>query len=321
MYTVGLDVDTLVSSNIVRYWNMIKLCSGKFHFNYLDPLSSFILLGKILNKEQPVENQLLNNIKEDEEIKLISDHLLKHKYPETDEDFGYYLAGLIEGNGNFEDNGLEIVFNEKDVQLAYYIKKRIGFGKINKIKDKKIYKYSLRHSRGLINILNLTNGKFIKKDKIEQLKTYSYDIQYNINILLPIKTNLFKTYWLAGFTDANGSFYITISKNEILEKNIRLEFKINQKNSINPDFFILKFGGGNLNYFKSKNIYCWNSTNFKIGYKVIKYFDHFHLNSSKYIQFFKWRKTYRIIQRKEHLTIKGLNKIYKLKKSLENLRK
>lgn len=29
----------------------------------------------------------------------ISDHMSKHVRPETDEEFGYYLAGLIEGDG------------------------------------------------------------------------------------------------------------------------------------------------------------------------------------------------------------------------------
>jgi len=32
---------------------------------------------------------------------LISDHLKKDIKPKIDEDFGYYLAGLIEGDGYF----------------------------------------------------------------------------------------------------------------------------------------------------------------------------------------------------------------------------
>jgi hypothetical protein len=55
--------------------------------------------------------------------------------------------------------------------------------------------------------------------------------------------------------------------------------------------------------------------------KVIEYFDKFNLNSSKHLAFFKWRKTYRIVQRKEYLKIKGLLKIKSLGKSISELLK
>ena len=76
--------------------------------------------------------------------------------------------------------------------------------------------------------------------------------------------------------------------------------------------------GGNLNYFKKPEIYCYNTTSFKRAFNIIRYFDNYHLNSSKYLQFIKWRKAYRIIQAKEHLTEKGFNKIVNLKKTLRD---
>ena len=36
-----------------------------------------------------------------ENVKLISDHVPKHLKPVNDESFGHYLAGLIEGSGQF----------------------------------------------------------------------------------------------------------------------------------------------------------------------------------------------------------------------------
>ena len=45
-------------------------------------------------------------------LKFISEHVPTHKKPFNDSDFGYYLSGLIEGNGNFNTNQqLVIVFN------------------------------------------------------------------------------------------------------------------------------------------------------------------------------------------------------------------
>jgi len=69
-------------------------------------------------------------------------------------------------------------------------------------------------------------------------------------------------------------------------------------------------------YRSSQNTYYYGSTSFGSARKVISYFDYFHLNSSKHISFLKWRKCYLLIQNKEHLLEKGLNKIIKLKKSL-----
>ena len=91
-----------------------------------------------------------------EEESHISDHLKKHRKPQTEKEFGYYLAGLIEGDGYFGDHRFEIAFHEEDTFLAYYIKKRIGYGSVLKLKGKNSVRYVLRHSEGLKKVLNLS---------------------------------------------------------------------------------------------------------------------------------------------------------------------
>jgi len=57
-------------------------------------------------------------------------------------------------------------------------------------------------------------------------------------------------------------------------------------------------------------MFSYSSTNFKVVYNVANYFDIYHLlNVSKWINYINYRKAYRIIQRKEHLTVDGLAKI------------
>ena len=56
-------------------------------------------------------------------------------------------------------------------------------------------------------------------------------------------------------------------------------------------------------------------TSFGSAKKIIRYFDKFHLQSRKYISYLKWRKIYLLIQDKEHITEKGINKIIKIKSS------
>jgi len=60
------------------------------------------------------------------------EHLNKHKKPNSEDEFGFYLAGLIEGDGYISKRSVEIAFHISDSHLAYYIKKRIGYGNITK---------------------------------------------------------------------------------------------------------------------------------------------------------------------------------------------
>ena len=73
------------------------------------------------------------------------------------EDFGHYLAGLIEGDGCFSRYTVFIVFNILDASLAYYIKGRLGYGTVSKIKSMnqldlpiqkkyQIYRLNIRYS-------------------------------------------------------------------------------------------------------------------------------------------------------------------------------
>lgn len=69
--------------------------------------------------------------------------------PEDDSDLGYYLAGRMEGEGYIGSRGIEVLFHESDVATAYNIKKRIGYGNINKVKDRRAYKLSILYKKGV----------------------------------------------------------------------------------------------------------------------------------------------------------------------------
>jgi hypothetical protein len=72
-----------------------------------------------------------------ENVKGISNHVPKHLKPINSEQLGYYLAGLIDGDGHFSKaQQLVIVFSFPDAFLAYYLKKELGYGTVKKIKIK-----------------------------------------------------------------------------------------------------------------------------------------------------------------------------------------
>ena len=257
-----------------------------------------------------------------ENIKNISIHVPTHLKPLNDTEFGHYLAGLIDGDGHFSSKQqLVIVFSSPDVQLAYYIKEMIGFGHVNKVKDKNAYLYIISNKDGIIKAVNLINGKLRTLNKFNQVINnilahpkyagITENIEFRIN-----DSNDFNKYWIAGFSDADASFQIkVVNREDKLKPEIRLNFQIDQKDN-NVLLLIKEVFGGNIGYRKSQDTYYYGSTSFGSAKKVINYFDHFHLQSSKHINYLKWRKVYILVQEKKHLTETGIDNIIKLKNSM-----
>ena len=257
-----------------------------------------------------------------ENVKAISVHNSKHLKPISDNHFGHYLAGLIDGDGHFSSQQqLVIVFSGFDVSLAYDIKERLGFGNVRKVKDKNAYLLIISKTEGLAKVINLINGKLRTTSKYNQvinniLSNHKYEVfkkslDFQIN-----STKDFKNHWIAGFSDTDASFQIKVLDRASRSKpEIRLNYQIDQSNN---DILILikDHFGGNIGYRKSQNTYYYGSTSFGSAKNVIKYFDEYHLQSTKYINYLKWREVYILIQNKYHLTEQGINQIKELKDSM-----
>ena len=160
------------------------------------------------------------------ELPKVSEHVPNHNNNINDEEFGHFLAGLIEGDGWFGKNELHIIFSENDIPLAYLVKKRIGYGNVYKIKNKKAVRYICKNKEGLSIILSLINGKFVSNYKYEQLIKHNYSEDFNINILPPLNYLSLDNHLLAGFTQADGCFHINVvkSKTHKVGYSVRLEF-------------------------------------------------------------------------------------------------
>ena len=253
-------------------------------------------------------------------IKLISVHVPTHLKPANDDQFGHYLAGLIDGDGHFsKQQQLVIIFNSLDVSLAYYIKKQIGFGNMRKVKNKKAFLLIIGSKKGLEKVINLINGKIRTKNKLDQICNNILKHKHFVELKNKIKFKLnldkdLKNYWLAGFSDADASFKIKLL-NHTNRTEVRLNFQIDQK-KIDTLILIKNFLGGNIGYRKNQDTYYYGSTSFGSAKNVIDYFNSFHLLSSKYISYLKWRKAYIIIQNNDHLKNEGLKKIVKLKNTI-----
>jgi hypothetical protein len=274
--------------------------------------------GNILYIKNGTPETLRNEIVvNSENIKLISDHVPKHLKPLNNEQLGYYLAGLIDGDGHFSKAlQLVLVFSSSDAFLAYYLKERLGYGNVKKVKDKNAYLLVISNKKGMLHVINLINGKLRTEHRFNQvmdniLTHYRYN-DPNLNFTKDSSNN-FDNHWLAGFSDADASFQIkTIKRITRNKPEIRLNFQIDQKSDLLL-IMIKENLGGNIGYRSSQDTYYYGSTNFGSARKVIQYFDQYHLQSRKHISYLRWRKVYRLIQNKEHLTEKGLAKILTIK--------
>lgn len=265
-------------------------------------------------------------ISKTETIKAISIHIPTHLKPVKDIQLGHYLAGIIDGDGHFSSKQqIVIAFNSLDIQLAYYLKKRIGYGSVQKVKNKNAVLLVIAAIKGIEKVINLINGKFRKQDKFDQITknilSHPNFLDFNKTINLTLNSDKdFKNFWLAGFSDADASFQIKflVRNTKQNRTEVRLNFQIDQKKN-NLLLLIKEFLGGNIGYRKSLDTYYYGSTSFGSAKKVINYFDRYPLLSSKYVNYFKWRKAYIIIQNKDHLNQSGLDKILKLKNTMNRL--
>lgn len=264
--------------------------------NFINIYKMYKKYGKLYNINKIRTSETLRNEIEKlgdlySKIKLISIHVPTHLKPVNDNQFGHYLAGLIDGEGHFsKQQQLVIVFNSLDVSLAYSIKKQIGFGNIRKVKDKKAFLLIIGSKKGLEKVINLINGKIRTKNKLDQInnnilnhKDY-VELKKKIEFKLNLDKDL-KNHWLAGFSDADASFQIKLL-NRTNKTEVRLNFQIDHKK--NDILIIIKnYLGGNIGYIKSQDTYYYGSTSFGSAKNVVNYFNSFHLLSSKYISYLK----------------------------------
>lgn len=149
-----------------------------------------------------------------------------------------YLTGLIEGDGNFNKNGLEISFDIRDVALAHAIRKRLRLPaktvqyRPGKRKDGSPGEGSYRLLVNLGDpafrrVLNAVNGRFVGPFKIAQIVEHELDTKttrsHNPNgrrgafyylrdqvvTMLPPDPDNARGWWITGFGDADMSAFLT----------------------------------------------------------------------------------------------------------------
>jgi len=278
---------------------------------------------------------------------------------------GPYLAGLIEGDGTIfiNDNEsrvkytpkIDIVFKKADKPFAEYLSKLIGCGKVY---DKE-GEYVIWQNQRIVDvfiIINLINGH-MRTPKHEALvriiNWYNNYITNNQHLWLPATQEILKKLyvitckpidtspidsnaWLAGFTDADGNFAISLSKKTSKhESRINLYYRLEIRQQYHKPIISDSFDDLNIDkrsyhnvmlniasLFKVKlysrsqrytykginkiyNSYIVMVTNYKTLVNVPTYFDKYPLLSSKYLDYKDWCKVLDVILSKGQDTLPG----------------
>ena len=273
-------------------------------------------------------------------------------------DLGPYLAGLIEGDGyiGVQDTNtdtkvvhrpkINIAFNINDRPLAEKLSADLKVGKVVSREKAGIVLLQILAKEEVLKIILLING-CMRTPKIEALHRAICWINERDSTSIPClgldSSPLDSNSWLAGFTDADGCFSITVydrKKNGVFLRTsvqtfFRIEVKQNYSRKVTQD------QGGNSYFnilseiaaFFTVNLYTrTRKTEDKVFYAFVvvahnsrsheivrKYFDNFPLYSSKYLAYKDWC----IVQHlnKGGLSKENLDKIRIIKNNFNSKRK
>jgi hypothetical protein len=290
----------------------------------LGPLKRYFLLGKIQEQGQSAGNFIIN--KNDLSSSETTREVFMYK-----NDFKFWFIGFVEGDGSFiinKDGYLEfkVTQSSTDAQILFYIKKSLGFGVV-RIQDKtnNTHCFRVRDKDGLFKVISILNGNIFLSSRQEQFKLWlnAYNKKYNMNILY--LENDFKptldNSWLCGFTDAEGCFTCSITK-EINRTNagglVRLKFILSQKGNFDQMNYLAEMINGKTHFIKSYEGYnvTVNSTKLSL---IVNYFNFYSLKTKKNIVYYNWLKIYKLFIEKKHLTDSGLSLIKRYKKNLNRV--
>ena len=185
----------------------------------------------------------------DEYIKVKPSHIKKVEIL-----FLEWFIGFVEGDGSFivgtgackKRKTIFFCINQKDSQLMFKIKKKLGFGVVTSfVQNNTIYhRYAVYDNKSIVRLIHLFNGNLLsnKVTKRFQLWLHEYNTKQRFvcvdSIFILLKqakpTLCFHSAWLSGFTDAEGGFYasLTEQKNLKLQYRLRMKFYITQKNEL-----------------------------------------------------------------------------------------
>ena len=128
-------------------------------------------------------------------------------------------------------------------------------------------------------------------------------------------------YYLAGFTDGEGSFNVSFRRRGDYQMpwKVSLCFNVSQKDRVILALFKRHLGCGTLRG-RSDGVWYYEVNNLNaICENVIPFFERFHfLSAKKKRDFAKFKKIARLMQERKHLTEEGIREILKIRAEMND---
>ena len=264
--------------------------------------------------------------------------------------FGSYLAGLIEGDGSIyvpkdirnkkgslNHASIEIIFTKFDLSLANAIKNLIGGGYL--IKNQNYLRIIFKDKKSILKIIHLINGE-MRTPKIEALyrliKWSNNKWSLNIPFLSINVSSLQSNAWLSGILDADGSFYLNwlydksgnaTSLQYYLRLSQRKTYTTHSNNYSNFIFMnnIANFVENKLTYFERirpnfilEDGYLIRTAKILSNYIIISYLLNFPLFSHKFICVSVFSELLKLQLNKSYKNPTGLKKLNNLKLKMKS---
>lgn len=323
---------------VMGLWFRDVISEGKISFKgILENL--YVKIARAISKE------IIKKVKLD-----ISKSLLNDK----NNQFGYYLAGLFEGDGHISlpflgDSTLNRVLNprivftshENNLELFVYIQTLLKEkGRFQKSGGNTI-RFIIGDIEGIKIFIETIHNKLRTPNKNKSFNNLIDFINKKYNLTIPF-SKLDQSYflgnsWFTGFTDSDGHFRVKIveakPKSDIRKRSvsnsISLKFRLDQQylvneiSNLNIMEELAKFLDCKLSIYNNKTgkVLSLNVTSLeKIGF-VVNYFNRYPLLGTKYKDFKDWEIIYNMMISKEHLTNEGRLKIKLIQSNMNIKRK
>ena len=128
--------------------------------------------------------------------------------------------------------------------------------------------------------------------------------------------------WIVGFVDGEGCFHIGINKNLTMTLGVQVlpEFTVVQHQRDEQVLYALKayFGCGVVRKNHGTRL-CYRVRGHEnLLQRILPFFEKHQLKTRKRVDFAKFRKVVLLMEKKEHLTLPGLEKIRQIKTSMNS---
>lgn len=183
------------------------------------PIKYHINCFNILKIARVVFPEEINEVR-----KNYSNEYLKNKLNFNKEQLGFYLAGLLEGDGNISlpyigkskltrilNPRIVFTFHINNLGLYSYIQQELmGIGRFQKLGNNSL-RYIIGDKNGIINFIELVRQKLRtpKNDRFNLLIEF-INLKYNLAIENSVldTSSIFRNNWFAGFVEADGQFCV-----------------------------------------------------------------------------------------------------------------